>query len=117
MVYRLIRSIGFKSHSPDDCFFCSVGSHSERWPWDESVQFATCWEAQVSTILLAVPREKLIMLYETYPQLGYRLMYNLAADLALIICNTDLHIRGSLIYTQLKKYSPNFPLDLHRNLL
>jgi hypothetical protein len=30
--------------------------------------------------------------------LGYRLMYNLAADLALKIRNADLRIRETLIY-------------------
>ena len=38
------------------------------------------------------------MLCETYPQLGYRLMYNLAADLAMKIRNTDLRIREQLLY-------------------
>lgn len=43
--------------------------------------------------LLVISRDKLIMLCETYPQLGYRLMYNLAADLAMKIRNTDLQIQ------------------------
>jgi hypothetical protein len=30
--------------------------------------------------------------------LGYRLMYNLAADLAMKIRNTDLRIRETLLY-------------------
>lgn len=34
----------------------------------------------------------------TYPQLGYRLMKNLAADLALKIRNTDMRIREELLY-------------------
>ncbi len=45
-----------------------------------------------------IPRDKLIMLCDTYPQLGYRLMYNLAADLAMKIRNTDLRIREQLLY-------------------
>jgi hypothetical protein len=47
---------------------------------------------------LIIPRDKLIMLCDTYPQLGYRLMYNLAADLAMKIRNTDLRIREQLLY-------------------
>jgi CRP/FNR family cyclic AMP-dependent transcriptional regulator len=43
-------------------------------------------------------RDKLIMLCDTYPQLGYRLKYNLAADLAMKIRNTDLRIREQLLY-------------------
>jgi CRP/FNR family cyclic AMP-dependent transcriptional regulator len=50
-----------------------------------------------ATRLLVIPRDKLLMLCETYPQLGYRLMYNLAADLAMKIRNTDLRIRESLL--------------------
>jgi hypothetical protein len=38
------------------------------------------------------------MLCETYPQLGFRLMYNLAADLAMKIRNTDLRMRERLLY-------------------
>jgi CRP-like cAMP-binding protein len=52
--------------------------------------------------LLLVPREKLIMLCEAYPQLGYRLMYNLAADLAMKIRNTDLSIREKVLYGENK---------------
>jgi hypothetical protein len=40
---------------------------------------------------------------ETYPQLGYRLMYNLAADLALKMRSTDLRIREELLYGPRKK--------------
>ena len=54
--------------------------------------------AQEETHLLVISRDKLIMLCETYPQLGYRLMYNLAADIAMKIRNTDLRIREQLLY-------------------
>ena len=49
---------------------------------------ATVRSAQKGTHLIVLPRDKVIMLCETYPQLGYRLMYNLAADLAMKIRNT-----------------------------
>ncbi len=65
---------------------------------DEGLRSASARAAQKDTRLLVIPREKLIMLCETYPQLGYRLMYNLAADLAMKIRNTDLRIREQLLY-------------------
>lgn len=65
---------------------------------DEGLRSASARAAQKDTRLLVIPRDKLIMLCETYPQLGYRLMYNLAADLAMKIRNTDLRIREQLLY-------------------
>ncbi|HRQ24982.1 MAG TPA: cyclic nucleotide-binding domain-containing protein [Anaerolineales bacterium] len=65
---------------------------------DEGLRSASAVAAQKDTRLLVIPRDKLIMLCETYPQLGYRLMYNLAADLAMKIRNTDLRIREQLLY-------------------
>lgn len=65
---------------------------------DEGLRSASACATQGDTRLLIIPRDKLIMLCETYPQLGYRLMYNLAADLAMKIRNTDLRIREQLMY-------------------
>ena len=65
---------------------------------DEGLRSASACASQKDTRLLIVPRDKLIMLCDTYPQLGYRLMYNLAADLAMKIRNTDLRIREQLLY-------------------
>ena len=65
---------------------------------DEGLRSASARAAQKDTRLLVISREKVIMLCETYPQLGYRLMYNLAADLAMKIRNTDLRIREKLLY-------------------
>ena len=65
---------------------------------DEGVRSASACAVQNDTRLLIIPRDKLIMLCDTYPQLGYRLMYNLAADLAMKIRNTDLRIREQLLY-------------------
>ena len=65
---------------------------------DEGLRSASARVAQKDTRLLVIQRDKLIMLCETYPQLGYRLMYNLAADLAMKIRNTDLRIRDQLLY-------------------
>ena len=60
---------------------------------DEGLRSASARALQKETRLLVISRDKLIMLCDTYPQLGYRLMYNLAADLAMKIRNTDLRIR------------------------
>ncbi|HAV77314.1 MAG TPA: hypothetical protein DCX53_08170 [Anaerolineae bacterium] len=65
---------------------------------DEGLRSASACASQKETHLLIIPRDKLIMLCDTYPQLGYRLMYNLAADLAMKIRNTDLRIREQLLY-------------------
>lgn len=65
---------------------------------DEGLRSASARAAQKETLLLVIPREKIIMLCETYPQLGYRLMHNLAADLAMKIRNADLRFREQLLY-------------------
>jgi CRP-like cAMP-binding protein len=65
---------------------------------DEGLRSASARASQKDTRLLVIPRDKLIMLCETYPQLGYRLMYNFAADLAMKMRNTDLRIREQLLY-------------------
>lgn len=70
---------------------------------DEGLRSASARAGQDDTRLVIIPRDKLIMLCETYPQLGYRLMYNLAADLAMKIRNTDLRIREQVLYTPPKK--------------
>ena len=65
---------------------------------DEGLRSATARVTQKDTRLLIISRDKIIMLCETYPQLGYRLMNNLAADLAMKIRNTDLRVREQLLY-------------------
>jgi len=65
---------------------------------DEGLRSATVRAAIKDTKLLVILRDKLLMLCETYPQLGYRIMYNLAADLAMKIRNTDFRIRETLLY-------------------
>ena len=69
---------------------------------DEGLRSATAKARNKGASLLVIPRDKLIMLCETYPQLGYRLMYNLAADLAMKIRNTDLRVREKILYGQQK---------------
>jgi hypothetical protein len=42
-------------------------------------------------------------LCEADPLLGFRLMHNLAADLALKIRNTDLRVREQLLYGEQRR--------------
>jgi CRP-like cAMP-binding protein len=70
---------------------------------DQGLRSATARCAANNTQLMVVPRDKLILLCDTYPQLGYRLMRNLAADLALKIRSTDLRIREELLYGQRRR--------------
>lgn len=65
---------------------------------DEGVRSARARCSQNDTLLIVIPRDKLMLLCDTYPQLGYRLMRNLAADLAMKIRNTDLQVREYLTW-------------------
>jgi CRP/FNR family cyclic AMP-dependent transcriptional regulator len=65
---------------------------------DEGRRSAAARCVQHDTHLIVIPRDKLMLLCDTYPQLGYRLMRNLAADLAMKIRNTDLQVREQLIW-------------------
>lgn len=70
---------------------------------DEGLRSASARAAEKQTNLVVISRDRLLMLCETYPQLGYRLMYNLATDLAMKMRNTDLRIRDQVLYTPPKK--------------
>jgi CRP/FNR family transcriptional regulator, cyclic AMP receptor protein len=67
---------------------------------DEGLRSAQARCSHSDTNLLIIPREKLMLLCDSYPQLGYRLMRNLAADLAMKIRNTDLQVREYLMWRQ-----------------
>jgi len=60
---------------------------------DQGLRSATIKASQEDTQVLRLPRERLMLLCDTYPELGYKIMRNLAADLALKIRKTDLTIR------------------------
>jgi CRP-like cAMP-binding protein len=60
---------------------------------DEGLRSAAARCAQQDTHLAVIPRDKLLLLCDTYPQLGYRLMRNLAADLAMKLRHTNLQVR------------------------
>lgn len=70
---------------------------------DQGLRSASARCVANNTQLLVIPRDKLTLLCDTYPQLGYRLMRNLAADLALKIRGTDLRIREELLYGQRRR--------------
>jgi len=57
---------------------------------DKGLRSATARASQDKTRLLIIARDKLMQLCDARPQLGYRLMYNLAADLALKMRSTEL---------------------------
>jgi CRP/FNR family cyclic AMP-dependent transcriptional regulator len=70
---------------------------------DEGRRSAAARCSQHDTHLIIIPRDKLMLLCDTYAQLGYRLMRNLAADLAMKIRNTDLQVREQLYWTPQNK--------------
>ncbi len=65
---------------------------------DEGVRSARARAADNVTRVMIIPRDKLILMCDSYPQMGYRLMRNLAADLAMKIRNTDLQVREYLTW-------------------
>ena len=60
---------------------------------DQGIRTATARISQNDSDLLRIPRDKIINLCETHPELGYKIMTNLAADLAFKMRNTDLSAR------------------------
>jgi CRP-like cAMP-binding protein len=60
---------------------------------DQGMRSATAQTTQDNTYILRLPREKLIELCDSDIELGYKIMRNLAADLALKMRNTGLTLR------------------------
>jgi CRP-like cAMP-binding protein len=67
---------------------------------DEGLRSAGARCSEQDTQLIVIPRDKLMLLCDTYPQLGYRLMRNLAADLAMKVRSTDLLVREQLTWSK-----------------
>lgn len=67
---------------------------------DEGHRSARALCLQDDTRLIIVPRDRLMLLCGAYPDLGFRLMRNLAADLAMKIRNTDMQIREYIIWSR-----------------
>jgi CRP-like cAMP-binding protein len=65
---------------------------------DQGLRSASARCAEAETTLLRIPRDKFISLCESYPELGYRVMRNMAADLAFKIRGSDLAIREQLLW-------------------
>ena len=71
---------------------------------DQGTRSATVRVNRDDTYLLKISRQRLMLLCDTYPELGYKLMKNLAADLAFKIRNTYLTVRQlQLMLTQSNK--------------
>jgi len=60
---------------------------------DQGIRSATAITTQDNTFILRLPRQDLISLCESDIELGYKVMKNLAADLALKMRNTGLTLR------------------------
>jgi CRP-like cAMP-binding protein len=67
---------------------------------DQGLRSASARSASDSTSLVVIPRDQLVLLCESDPILGYRLMRNLAADLAVKLRNTDLQLRAGMLNTR-----------------
>jgi CRP/FNR family cyclic AMP-dependent transcriptional regulator len=67
---------------------------------DEGIRSASAVAMENDTRALVIPRKKFLLLCNTYPEVGYRVMHNLAAELALKIRGADLKIREVLLYAQ-----------------
>ncbi len=65
---------------------------------DQGLRTATARCAETETQLLAIQRGKFMKLCDTYPEMGYRVMRNIAADLAFKIRGSDLAIREQLLW-------------------
>lgn len=68
----------------------------------QGIRSASAYCAQHDTTLIVIPRQELLQLCETDPQLGYRIMRNLAADLAAKIRTTDLLIQERVSWSGLR---------------
>lgn len=64
---------------------------------DEGVRSASALCASERAHLLAIPREAFLQVCQKYPAIGYRVMFNVAADLAGRIRTTDFMLRGRLL--------------------
>jgi CRP/FNR family transcriptional regulator, cyclic AMP receptor protein len=78
---------------------------------DKGMRSATIRASQANTLLLRINRARLMQLCDTYPDLGYKLMKNLAADLAFKIRNTDLTIRQYQLMLSQSKLNASLDLE------
>ena len=74
---------------------------------DQGVRSASARAAMRDTLLLKISRDRLLVVCNSYPELGYRVMYNLALDLSQKIRNADLKIREVLLYQSRRSGTPH----------
>ncbi len=65
---------------------------------DQGLRSAGARSAAENTRLLVITRAKLLSLCDEHPELGYRVMRNVAAELALKMRGADLTIREQLLW-------------------
>jgi CRP/FNR family cyclic AMP-dependent transcriptional regulator len=65
---------------------------------DQGSRTASARCAEMETQLLVIHRDKFNKLCDTYPELGYRVMRNIASDLSFKIRGSDLAIREQLLW-------------------
>jgi len=65
---------------------------------DQGIRSASAWAGINDTRLLLIRRDRLLLLCNSAPEMGYRIMYNLAFDLAQKMRNADLLIREAILY-------------------
>ncbi|MDY6876471.1 MAG: cyclic nucleotide-binding domain-containing protein [Chloroflexota bacterium] len=65
---------------------------------DQGLRSASAHCTSKKARLLIIPAARLIKLCDNYPDLGYRLMRNIAAELAFKIRGTDLMMREQLLW-------------------
>lgn len=73
---------------------------------DQGVRSATIRVSRDDTLLLRLRRDQLMRLCETYPVLGFKLMRNLASELATKIRNTDWLVRQYQLRLQSEEHPP-----------
>lgn len=94
----LVSEIPENSHVPNTITKLSRGqSFGEIALVDRGLKSATARASQNNTRLLVISRWQLMEICEEFPQIGYRLMKNLAADLAFKLRNSDMRIREELL--------------------
>lgn len=69
---------------------------------DDGLRSATVQAVQYATRIIFIPRRELLVLCEGSPDLGFRLMRNLAADIAMKLRTTDLRVRDAVYYSMMQ---------------
>ena len=69
---------------------------------DQGIRSASARAGSDGTCLLLIRRDRLLPLCNSAPEMGYRIMYNLALDLAQKMRNADFRIREALLYQEVK---------------